>query len=407
MSAATARRLFSHSFSALPLAALLLSACAGQGDVNRVQPDVVEKAIFFNEDGSPRKFYFRQTITGVPPTSAASFEGMMGDLFKVRFHVDKDFLVAYRSYDYAAGSQNPTTGGDNNTDSPVLKFKITSHFDVKREYNPATGEETNVISENTTDRPWEQRQFMRVDWSDNQAAMPEGADPMAPFYVSRKLGTTVAVTEADNPLINPDRPIVQRDYIDFTLKETRSPDLLACYKLFGADDEVGPWGCGDAELTIRNSLMPVPDSEFEPLSFPDRELIRDVDGTPIRMAFGSNGIIPCTAAKLKEAGLTGDDCQDAALDQFSKFGFFRTALPTYDRQVGSTQEGRQYFANRWNIWKETIQKGADGKPLLHPDGTPFRIPVDQRQTRTITYYMNPEFPEDQALRDMARQTVDD
>src|SRR5678815_1916881 len=96
----------------------------------------------------------------------------------------------------------------------------------------------------------DRRQFMRVDWSDNQAAMPEGADPMAPFYVSRKLGTTVAVTEADNPLINPDRPIVQRDYIDFTLKETRSPDLLACYKLFGADDEVGPWGCGDAQLTI-------------------------------------------------------------------------------------------------------------------------------------------------------------
>jgi hypothetical protein len=107
------------------------------------------------------------------------------------------------------------------------------------------------------------------------------------------------------------------------------------------------------------------DTEYEPLSFPDRELIRDVDGTPIRMAFGSNGIIPCTAAKLKEAGLTGDDCQDAALDQFSKFGFFRTALPTYDRQVGSTQEGRQYYANRWNIWKETIQKD-NGKPLIDP-----------------------------------------
>jgi len=53
MSALSVRRLLSHSVLALPLAAMLLSACAGQGDVSRVQPDVVEKAIFFNEDGSP------------------------------------------------------------------------------------------------------------------------------------------------------------------------------------------------------------------------------------------------------------------------------------------------------------------------------------------------------------------
>ena len=39
---------------------------------------------------------------------------------------------------------------------------VTSHFDVKRDYNPGTGEQTNVIVENTTDRPWNERQFMRA-----------------------------------------------------------------------------------------------------------------------------------------------------------------------------------------------------------------------------------------------------
>jgi len=407
MSAATARRLFSHSFSALPLAALLLSACAGQGDISRVQPDVIDKSIFFEADGvTPRKFYYRQTITGVPPTTAWAFEGLMGEMAKVRFEITEANLIAFRAYDYAPGSQNPTTGGDNNTDTPVLKFGILSHFDIKREYNAATGEETNVIKEDSQDRPWNQRQYMRVDWSENLSD-PANYDP-DPGIIASSKSTGLYVGEGDDNLINPDRPIFTRDYVDFTYKQERLPDYYACYKLFGADDEVGPWGCGNAQITYRNSLLPVPNAEYEPLSFPDRELIRDVDGTPIRMAFGSKGIIPCTAAKLKEEGLTGDDCQDAALDQFSKFGFFRTALPTYDRQVGSTQEGRQFYANRWNIWKESFQKDDKGNLMLDPQTMqPRPILMSQRETRKITYYLNPEFPADTKLRDQATLTVQD
>lgn len=408
MSPVTARRLFSHSALALPLAALLMSACAGQADVDRVQPDALDKSIFFNADGTPRKFYYRQTITGVPPTSGFNFEGMMGDLSKVRFQITEAALIGYRTYDYAVGSQNPTTGGDNNTDTAVLVYKIVSHFDIKREYNPGTGEETNVISENEKDRPWNQRQYMRVDWSQNLADPQTAMDASQQLFgVAADISTGIAVTEADDPLTNPDRPIMRRDYVEWTHKQNRSPDLSACYALFGGDDEVGPWGCGNAMITYRNSLLPVPDTEYEPLSFPDRQVIKNTDGTPVRMAFGANGIIPCNAASLKAEGLSGDDCTEAALDQFSKFGYFRTGLPTYDRSVGSTQEGREYFANRWNIWQETIQKGADGAPLLDAQKNPIRIPVAQRKTRTITYYMNPEFPDDTKLRDMARQTVDD
>ena len=50
--------------------------------------------------------------------------------------------------------------------------------------------------------------------------------------------------------------------------QERHARLLACYKLFGGDDEIGPWGCGNAEITFRNSLMPVPVSEYEPLVLP-------------------------------------------------------------------------------------------------------------------------------------------
>jgi hypothetical protein len=410
MSAATPRRLFSRSLLALPLAGLLLSACAGQGDINRVQPDAIDKSIFFKEDGSPRVFYYRKTITGVPPTSAIYFEGLFMDaLQKVRFEIQEKFLVAYRAYDYAPGSQSPTTGGANNTDTPVLTYEIKEHFDIKREYNPATGEETNVISENTTDRPWNQRQHMRLDWGENQVlGETDVADEAAAALRGKKTSSGTAVGQNEDPLFNPNRPIFRRDYIDFTHTEVRQPDIIGCYLLFGADDEVGPWECGAAEITFRNSLLPVPEvSEYEPLAYPDRELIRDRDGTPVRMAFASNGIVPCTAAALSAAGLTGDDCTEAALDQFAKFGYFRTARPGYDRQVGATQEGRKFFINRWNIWQETVEKGSDGKPLLDQQGNFVRKQVSTRTPRTITYYLNPEFPEDPELRDMAAKTVED
>jgi hypothetical protein len=391
----------------------LAAACAGQGDVDRVQPDAIDKSIFLEADGvTPREFYYRQTITGVPPTTAYAFEGMMTDLAKIRFKIDEFFLTGYRSYDYAPGSQSPTTSGANNMDTPVLRFAITSHFDVKREYNPATGEETNVISENDKDRPWNQRQYMRIDYSQNQVdpmrvQQPMDPNPLTTLLIPASASTGIAVTENDDPLFNPDRPVWRRDYIDFTFKQTITPDIQACYTMFGGDDEVGPWGCGNADVTYRNALLPVPATEYEPLSYPDRQVLTNTDGTPLKMAFTSSSVIPCNPASLQANGLTGDDCTEASLDQFAKFGFFRTALPTYNRQVGSTQEGRQYFANRWNIWKETIQKGVDGKPLADAQGNPVRIPASQRQTRTITYYLNPEFPDDQALKDMAHKVVDD
>src|SRR3954453_19277506 len=297
---------------------------------------------------------------------------MMGDMAKVRFLITESNLVGYRAYDYAVGSQNPTTGGDNNMDTPVLVYKIVSHFDTKREYNPGTGEETNVSSENEKDRPWSDRQYMRVDWSQNLADPETAMDASQQLGPTSALSTGIAVTEADDPLTNPDRPIMRRDYVEWTHKQDRMPDYQACYTLFGADDDVGPLGCGNALITYRNSLLPVPDSEYEPLSYPDRQVITNTDGTPLRMAFGAEDIIPCNAASLKAEGLSGDDCTEAALDQFTKFRFFRTVLPKYDRQVGSTHEARQYYANRWNIWQETIKKDADGAPLVGKDGTPVR-----------------------------------
>src|SRR6185436_19135052 len=121
--------------------------------------------------------------------------------------ITEKYLVGYRAYDYAPGAENPFTGDANNNNTPFLKFAISSHFDVKREYNPGTGEQTNVISENTTDRTWEKRQYMRVDWGVdlNEMTSPTIQSPAQ---------NAISETDYGNPRYG-DRPIISNGYIDF------------------------------------------------------------------------------------------------------------------------------------------------------------------------------------------------
>jgi len=274
-----------------------LAGCAGQGDVDRTQPDKVQKSIFLNADGTPKIFYFRQTYVGVPSTSNWAFEGTQGAMEKVRFEIKEKFLVAYRAYDYAPGASNDFTSTGNNTDAPILMYAIKSHFDVKREYNPGTGEQTNVISENTTDRPWDQRQYMRVDWSSN---LTEGKvtqalwDPMFGFMtVADVAQASVQETSMSDPSFK-DRPIMTGDYIEFLQHDTKSPDLGACSIMYPPIDDGGPWNCGPAQVDVRNSFLAVKTSTYEPLDYPDNYTINDdnflyVFAAKGAKAGGSNG----------------------------------------------------------------------------------------------------------------------
>ena len=232
---------------------------------------------------------------------------------------------------------------------------------------------------------------MRVDWSKNLAeGTPDqmATDPLYWFLPgAQTIGTGSYVGEGDDPLLNPDRPIIRPDYIDFVTKEMRTPEYSACLRLFDT-------------LRRRLAVELRPGGDRLPQLAAARAGRRSTSRcrTPTarscvtRRASRCAWRLPRTTRSrarprtLAENGLTGDDCTEASLDQFAKFGFFRTVRPTYDRQIGATEEGRQYFINRWNIWKETIKKDADGMPFLDAEGNPHRIDPAQRETRTITYY---------------------
>jgi uncharacterized protein DUF4953 len=374
-----------------------LTGCAGQGDIDRTQPDKVLKANLFNANGSPKIFYFRQTYVGVPPTSGWAFEGTMGSMDKVYFEIDEKFLKAFRAYDYAPGSENAFTGGANNTDSPLMIYAITSHFDVKREYNAGTGEQTNVISENTTDRPWDQRDYMRVDWSADLAmpvAVGSPYDPMTQFMPVQDIHATSYVQEMS--MSNPqfaNQPIMTADYMDFVQERTQTPDYNACAILYPGVDEGGPWDCGAAQLSIRNSFMAVKPSSYEALDYPDNYNINDASGNAIQVL--PNGY-PCTADTFNLAGGTysGADCAPATVGAFSKFGFFRTIVQTYNRNYAETEDGREYFINRWNIW-DNVDKS--GKSVFNADGSLRNVALNDRKVKPIVYYTNIEFPNDTDL----------
>jgi hypothetical protein len=62
-------------------------------------------------------------------------------------------LLARKAYQIVEGADNKGIPGKDPNGAVVASYAILSQFDIKRDYNPQTGEELNVIVENTTDRP--------------------------------------------------------------------------------------------------------------------------------------------------------------------------------------------------------------------------------------------------------------
>src|SRR5689334_3417880 len=86
-------------YAALALA-FGLAACAGDvGDVDRTQPNKVEKSIFTGE------WYFRPVVTETQYNQGILFEGVEGDMDRVRWEIREHELIAYRSWELLEGAE--------------------------------------------------------------------------------------------------------------------------------------------------------------------------------------------------------------------------------------------------------------------------------------------------------------
>ncbi|MGZ3406625.1 MAG: zinc-dependent metalloprotease, partial [Polyangia bacterium] len=236
---------------------------------------------------------------------------------------------------------------------PLAAWPIKSHFDIIRDYNSTTGEETNKIIE-STERPWNEREFVRVDWSSNQVTDYVGlginfffddatvsnvsyweSDPTKPdaLHFERSDGTT-----------NTEFAAGEADYFDITNKLAVNPtEKQVCYEENGT-----------------NSCFTVPACFL-------RQQLDDCATQVVNVRHAFSKLSPT------------HDYQPRNWDglQMNLFGIWDVGLNrlTYNRQYGVTNTGIKRHAARFNLWQKSYQD--DGR-------TP--IPYNQRQLRTIPYY---------------------
>ncbi len=357
------------------------AGCANDvGDIDRTNPNKIEKALFQNDD----EWYFRQTVVDTDVQGTGIFEGLEGSLYRIRWTITEDRLLAYSTTEPVENAYDGQTADENIRVGLVAAFPIKRHFDVQRGYNASTGEQSNVISENGSDRNWYDRKFMRVDWSNNMASAGlEG-------FLGRMAATSRDVPQDDGK-INPDRVRISDEYIEAVTEYEFDPDIYACYYTFGGD---GIWSCQAGPLKVRNSFLKLNKTKtYEPIEYLDTEYIKDEDGKRVRSMLiqdTDRGLLyrtECTKeAQAYDRDRWGaseehDECDDSTFDFFKRFGYFRTERVFWDPDYGSNNEAsRLYYANRWNIWQTMFNEKGE------------LLPMAERVAKPIIYHTNVGYP---------------
>lgn len=379
---------------ALLISVAVFSGCAQEvGDINRVQPNLVEKEQFLTDD----EWYMQDTIVETDMQGSLIFEALQGDLKRVRWTVTERVLYAHSTVELADGLTDGFIEEDTRRLGVVAAFPIMGHFDVQRAYNAATGEPTNVVMENASDRPWYERKYMRVDWSRNMV------------NAFRTLSSVVQMTPVqfnipqEDGFVHPHRTRISEGIIDVTNEYSMGTDIMACYGAFGFDTI---FSCEGGRLKMRSFFMRVPQEEtYIPLNYTDnRPLTKDGSdtGAPLMVSsifdptLGYEVMVECNetvrAWMLERDGQDAETrCRPATFDMHARFGYFRTERVAFDRFVGTADDTRRYWVNRWNIWQTMI--GEDGNPL----------PMAERTPQPITFYLNLEYPE--FMFDAAQETA--
>ena len=384
-----------------------LGGCAQNvPDIDRTQPDKVQKSHFLNDD----EWYYRQTIVETDQMgSGGAFEAWEGQLKRIRWSVTEDALIAWSTQEPADGLYDAQQGEDDRRVGVVAMFPIQGHFDVERSYSPATGEQTNVITEAGGDRHWYERKYMRVDWSRNLADSNFWMAGQVTGTILGRLSATARTVPQQDGYIDPDRTRFvdlepEREgieYLDTVTEYYYSPDVFACFTTYGFDTV---FNCEAGTVRMRNSFLKLPETNtYAPFDYLDAAYIDDENGKKLYTArvvdIDLNKVFftECDdyAKNYMRDNLgyeTEDMCRPAVFDFHQRFGYFRTEGVSYDVEYGANyEEQRLYYANRWNIWET----------MLNEDGS--MMDMQDRVPKPIVYYTNPEYPLD--MWDAAQETA--
>jgi hypothetical protein len=347
-------------------------------DINRVVQPYWAKAYFTDDN----EWYARATVVDAPPehgwVSIGDGDWLMLD--KLRWEVTETELIGWRTYASATGAENEQLPGGQEIykGQAVARFAVTDHFDIRRDFDPTSGEQANTIGENR-DRLWYDREFFRVNWSRNLVETYRGYVNMNTPYglnlTSNGAGESV-VYGSDAPA-QPKRWRFEADpetgvptYFEITTRHEVEPDLYGLFGYYGALS-------GDSSaalIDVRYSFTRVAKSDYQALAMPPTVILEDEDGKEVRDEKGFAVRIPIN-------------------DRFGFFGSLGRA--SFDANRGMISSGQLFNAARFNLWEKSV----------NDDGTV--IPLEQREPKpeAIVYYGNVEHPAQllEASQEVARQ----
>jgi hypothetical protein len=394
-----ARRVGIGALVTLPL---LGAGCASEQDpINRVQPNVLDKSFFVGADltdfrDDPQ--FQTKSFNVDSDVNADNFAGTIGGasaIDRIRFEITEGMLFVRRSFQENPKADNKglervkNAAGKWEFPGPpngtiIGAFPILAHFDVRRDYNAATGEESNIIVENT-DKPWHQRKNMRVDWSKNVASSTSG--DISWVFGGTSPVKAIAFSPTDR---GDDAPHIEaaKGYFDVTLKYQVEPDstefgVPECV-VIGYFNGSSTFDCTPPEVKSRMSFVRM-DGEEDFESFEENIAPRDIIGN-----WGNAG-----TTFNREYG-----------------GPPRTA---FDPQYGYTDKNTKTFFALHNIWEKSHSATAcTVNTDANNDGTADEcseepgskgsqcdinlkrctIPVRDRAVKTMGWWLNKETPSD-------------
>lgn len=254
--------------------------------INQVQANALSKSFFVGErlldTSDDPEFWAQGTVVDVG--YGASQDGLFTSTYaqpaaRIKWVIQEDLLLGRLTYERIADSDGKGAGKQTDDGIIVVAYPIISHFDIRRDYNRATGEESNVIVENQSDRPWYEREYFRVDWSRNLNVDSYEFDTLSQMGIYGGVKYESLAYFVSDPY-HEDAPHFDIDtgYFDVTNKAFATPQLIDLSSLgWGLDKFPACWldpdfsggsapaaNCNPVEITIRQSFRRVVDKDYEP-----------------------------------------------------------------------------------------------------------------------------------------------
>ncbi|MBI5513073.1 MAG: hypothetical protein HY909_04850 [Deltaproteobacteria bacterium] len=350
----------------LPRSLVMLGLCVGvvapgcaeeRAPIDQVQPDALDKTNFIPVSyaalvGGARpgsltpqmvarepQWHLQVTVVDKPANTGAAGVSSYTQVERVQWEVTESLLIARQGYeqyrDAQANAARPGVGNNPRQGEVLAAFRITSHFDIQRSYNASTGERLNVRVENSTDRPWYQRQFMRVNWSQNLIG---DYNPVSSRMWSGRIRMEFQQPNWVNNPEDPNRPVF--DYGT----HAGQPNTLRYFDVTN-------------RVLLHTEEAGIPGLPGVPACYLYDRITESCLPADVSMRWSFRRLDPTR------------DYQPVALDghRMERYGFFYSDQNGFSPHLGTAgQLERRYWANRHNLWMQhharVANNGLDHKP---------------------------------------------